>query len=260
MTTVRALRSLHTADHPCPDDKPKEQREENRTRMRTGERARERARDGKRESRVYDIRLKTVQMIHSVHRVYTHARVHVYVRIPPLDRPVLAPIVRPYRTRVSNKFSIGKINPMAKERIGRLASYIHIYTYFDRYLTDFDERLEQNFSNKAAMIKPAGEKTKTHDSRFRANRARESRPRAVPRTGIVVRERKCRVAFDSTARFELGDLGPTIDLDSYTLPRRYAATSILLLLHLLSTRPFVSFSPSIPAYVQPRFDHHFVQT
>lgn len=88
------------------------------------------------------------------------------------------------------------------------------------------------------MIKPASEKTKTHDSRFRANRARESRPRAVPRTGIVVRERKCRVAFDSTARFELGDLGPTIDLDSYTLPRRYAATSILLLLllHLLSTR------------------------
>lgn len=94
--------------------------------------------------------------------------------------------------------------------------------------------LEPTFSNKAAMIKPASEKTKTHDSRFRANRARESRPRAVPRTGIVVRERKCRVAFDSTARFELGDLGPTIDLDSYTLPRRYAATSILLL-HLLAT-------------------------
>ena len=95
------------------------------------ERERERERDGKRESRVYDIRLKTVQMIHSVHRVYTHARVHVYVRIPPLDRPVLAPIVRPYRTRVSNKFSIGKINPMAKERIGRLASYIYIHISSD---------------------------------------------------------------------------------------------------------------------------------
>lgn len=111
-----------------------------------------------------------------------------------------------------------------------------------------ESNIRATFSNKAATMKPAGEKTKTHDSRFRANRARESRPRAVPRTGIVVRERKCRVAFDSTARFELGDLGPTIDLDSYTLPRRYAATSILLLLHLLSTRLssfrfFPSFDP-----------------
>lgn len=110
-----------------------------------------------------------------------------------------------------------------------------------------ESNIRATFSNKAATMKPAGEKTKTHDSRFRANRARESRPRAVPRTGIVVRERKCRVAFDSTARFELGDLGPTIDLDSYTLPRRYAATSILLL-HLLPTRLssfrfFPSFDP-----------------
>lgn len=29
---------------------------------------------------------------------------------------------------------------------------------------------------------------------------------SVPRTGIVVRERKCRVAFNSTARFELRTL------------------------------------------------------
>lgn len=120
-----------------------------------------------------------------------------------------------------------------------------------------ESNIRATFSNKAATMKPAGEKTKTHDSRFRANRARESRPRAVPRTGIVVRERKCRVAFDSTARFELGDLGPTIDLDSYTLPRRYAATSILLL-HLLSTRlSSFRFFPSFDSRTyNSRFDHH----
>lgn len=68
----------------------------------------ENERERGRESRVYDIRLKTVQMIHSVHRVYAHVHAYTTTRSTGFGTRSLSVYHRD--TRVSNKFSIGKIN------------------------------------------------------------------------------------------------------------------------------------------------------